>query len=82
MQGTQNTADGVEEGDIIHLGTDISESPFHLFGTTGLGKPLHQVTTSLRGSFSRCLGWDSWKEGNEVEEKMEETRAKSKVADE
>lgn len=41
MQGTQNTADGVEEGDIIHLGTDISESPFHLFGTTGLGKPLH-----------------------------------------
>jgi len=41
VQGIQNMADGVEEDDIIHLGTDISESQFHLFGNTGLRKPLH-----------------------------------------
>lgn len=36
MQGIQNMADSVEEGDIIHLGTDISESQFHLVGDTAL----------------------------------------------
>lgn len=41
MQGIQNTADGVEEGDINHLESGISESQFHLFGNTGLWKSLH-----------------------------------------
>lgn len=36
MQGIQDMADGVEEGDTIHLGTDISESQFYLLGNTGL----------------------------------------------
>lgn len=41
MQRIQNVADAVDEDDVIHLGTDISESQFHLYGNVSLWKPMH-----------------------------------------
>lgn len=79
VQGIQNIGDGVEEGDIIFLGTDISESQFHLIWKAGLWKSLYQVTISSRDSFPTCLGRDCWKEGNEVKGRMQKSRARPKV---